>query len=105
MMDNQRRTAIEEELAVNNYAIDEEESHLKIKKMDNCRHCDDRPCIRICPAAVYDWEEEQLTVRYRGCLECAACRFVCPHDNIDWNYPRGGFGIVIQQSVHGHSIS
>jgi ferredoxin like protein len=97
MMNDQLRAAIEEDLSVNKYLVDEQEAHLRVKDMDTCRRCEHRPCVFICPAAVYVWEEDRLLVQYRGCLECAACRFVCPHDNIEWNYPRGGFGVVIQQ--------
>lgn len=32
--------------------------------------------------------------RPERCVECGACRIVCPYGNIDWHYPRGGFGIV-----------
>ena len=31
-----------------------------------------------------------------GCLECGTCRLVCDSDNVDWNYPRGGFGILFK---------
>lgn len=95
MMNDQQRAAIDEALSVDQFTVDTKESHLRIKAMDTCRTCADRPCIQICPAAVYKWLDNQLTVRYEGCLECAACRVVCPHDNIDWNYPRGGFGVKI----------
>ena len=95
-MDAQRRVAIEEELAVNTYTVDGDESHLRVKSMDICRACADHPCIQICPAAVYEWEEQRLIVCYQGCLECGACRFACPHDNIEWEYPRGGFGVSIK---------
>ncbi|WP_243678951.1 4Fe-4S dicluster domain-containing protein [Vulcanisaeta distributa] len=29
----------------------------------------------------------------RGCLECGTCRVVCPENNIEWNYPKSGFGV------------
>ena len=31
-----------------------------------------------------------------GCLECGTCRLVCDAKNVDWNYPRGGFGILFK---------
>ena len=96
MMNDQRRAAIEEALSVNEYTVDEHAPHLRVKDMEACRLCTNRPCISICPAAVYAWEEQQLLVQCNGCLECGACRFVCLHDNIDWNYPRGGFGVTIK---------
>ena len=39
-------------------------------------------------------EEEALEVAYENCLECGDCQIVCPYDNIDWSYPRGGFGVA-----------
>ncbi len=94
-MNDQLRSAIEAALSVNEYSVDANGSHLRVKELETCRQCADRPCILICPAAVYAWQNDTLTIQYAGCLECAACRFVCPHDNIDWNYPRGGFGVRI----------
>jgi len=89
------RANIEKELYVNKYNVDEHNAHLRVKDMDECRQCVDRPCTYICPAAVYVWEHDQLTVQYSGCLECGSCRFAC-HDNLEWEYPRGGFGLVLK---------
>ena len=31
---------------------------------------------------------------YEGCVECGTCRIVCNEfDNVEWTYPRGGYGI------------
>lgn len=90
------RAGIEKELYINKYNVDEHASHLRVKDMDVCRKCTDRPCTAFCPASVYVWEQNQLTVQYSGCLECGSCRFGCPHDNIEWGYPRGGFGVVLK---------
>ena len=73
---------------------DAEFAHLKIKEQDTCRQCEDKPCIPRCPAQVYEWEDEHTLVAYENCLECGVCKIVCPYDNIDWDYPRGGFGVV-----------
>jgi ferredoxin like protein len=32
-------------------------------------------------------------VNHEGCLECGTCRIGCPHLNIDWRFPKGGYGI------------
>ncbi len=78
------------------YEVDEEDSHLKILDVEVCRKCEDRPCITRCPAEVYLWNEaeDELEVAYENCLECGVCRIVCPYDNIEWRYPRGGFGVA-----------
>ena len=72
----------------------DETSHLVIKDQTTCMACEDKPCVGRCPAQVYEWEDEQTRVSYENCVECGACRIVCPYDNIAWEYPRGGFGVV-----------
>ena len=81
---------IENKLFLNSYIVDVE-SHLKIKKMSECEICKEKTCLSICPAHVYEIKDNQITVSYEGCLECGACRISCP--NIDWKYPKGGFGV------------
>lgn len=90
------RADIEKELYVNKYNVDEHQSHLQIRDMEVCRKCETKPCTHVCAACVYVWENDRITVQYSGCLECGSCRFACPHDNIDWNYPRGGCGVVFK---------
>ena len=72
----------------------DDESHLAIKDQATCADCEDKPCVPRCPAEVYEWEHDKLLVAYENCLECGVCKIVCPYDNIDWEYPRGGFGVV-----------
>jgi ferredoxin like protein len=74
------------------YEVDEE-SHLVVKDQQACRDCELRPCINRCPAEVYSWEGDHLQVAYENCVECGVCKIVCPYDNIEWRYPRGGFGV------------
>jgi ferredoxin like protein len=32
-----------------------------------------------------------------GCLECGTCRVICSeHTNVEWEYPRGGYGILFK---------
>ena len=74
----------------------DKQSHIKIIDPEVCsKKCEDMPCTRICPAHVYDWDEEakRIFVGYEGCLECGTCRVGCPHGNIKWDNPRGGFGV------------
>ena len=57
--------------------------------------CKGRPCVAICPAKVYEWEEEhkKVLVAYENCIECGACRMLCPHDNIECDWPPAGHGV------------
>jgi ferredoxin like protein len=68
--------------------------HITVKK-ELCRACTSRPCLYICAAENYKWDEEgdALIFNHEGCLECGACRIICPQDAIDWSYPRGGYGV------------
>jgi len=84
---------IEDKLFLDRFKVDEE-SHLKIKNSDICKNqCPDQPCLTICPANVYRLEGDRIAVNYEGCLECGSCRIGCPNLNIEWRFPRGGYGI------------
>ncbi|MBC9785601.1 4Fe-4S dicluster domain-containing protein [Heliobacterium chlorum] len=75
----------------------DDHSHIHINNKELCQHdCPDKPCTYICPAKVYEWNEEvkAINVGYEGCLECGTCRYGCPRDNIHWVNPRGGFGVM-----------
>ena len=57
--------------------------------------CHDKPCTTVCPAKVYEWEEhaKKILVAYENCIECGACRMLCPFENIVCDWPAGGFGV------------
>ena len=87
---------VEEKLGFLTYKADHSFAHIKIKSDDPCRkECKTKPCTTGCPAKVYDWEEAQkkIIVAYENCIECGACRMLCPFDNIACEWPRGGFGV------------
>lgn len=69
-------------------------SHIALKDPDGCGRCSQHSCVSFCPGGVYSWQEGQLTADYRRCLECLACPFACPHGNIVWQYPPGGYGVT-----------
>ena len=70
------------------------ESHVTVRDQEVCRGCVLRPCVDICPGAVYSYSENPgLSVAHETCLECGSCKIVCEFENIDWNYPPGGFGV------------
>lgn len=88
-------TGIEERLFRIRYKADNR-SHLVIKNQDLCDKCDSKECNFFCPADVYHWEaQEKLTaVAFENCIECGTCRLACPSHNIEWVYPKGGYGIT-----------
>ncbi len=71
------------------------ESHIAVDA-EVCRtRCTERHCIRVCPAALYEWNEEagRMVVEHAGCLECGTCLVACREEALSWHYPRGGFGV------------
>lgn len=86
--------ALEDKLFLDRFQVDAQ-SHLKILNPEVCMHdCRDQPCLSFCPAGVYTLEEDKtINVAYEGCLECGSCRIGCPHMNIQWRFPRGGYGV------------
>lgn len=72
-------------------------SHL-VPNADDCIMCQGRPCTFICPANVYEWDEEdkKLIVNFENCLECGACRIACEKKSLGWEYPKGTKGVTFK---------
>jgi len=87
---------LEDKLFCDRFIVDNQ-AHLKIKDQANCKLCDQKQCTTVCPSHVYSWDGEKLHVSFEDCLECGTCRIVCQEfNNIDWKYPRGGFGVMFK---------
>ena len=85
--------SIEERLFTIRYRCDDE-THLRIKDQSVCQTCGNKPCVTFCPAAVYTYRDGKMHAAYENCVECGTCRIACSHQNIEWRYPKGGFGIA-----------
>ena len=91
-------TSVETKLGLLEYKKSPE-THITIAKSgpdSPCvTQCHDKPCTTVCPAKVYEWEADhkKIIVNYENCIECGACRMLCPFDNIKCDWPRGGFGV------------
>ena len=88
---------VEEKLFENRYRVDEGRPHISIKDPDVCQEkCETQSCTWSCPAACYSLGDDgRVTLSTDGCLECGTCRLVCnEHFNVDWSYPRGGYGVL-----------
>ena len=84
---------LEDKLFLDRFVVDSV-PHLKIKDPNICVMCQKKQCLYTCPAQVYKLEENKVVVSYEGCVECGACRIICnDFNNLEWRYPRGGFGI------------
>jgi electron-transferring-flavoprotein dehydrogenase len=64
----------------------------------NCKTKYNRPCVKFCPAFVYEEEVEEasgkskLKLNPSNCLHCKTCDIKCPYANIQWTPPEGGGG-------------
>ncbi len=90
---------VEHKLFQNRYRVDHGRPHIRIRDASICRDdCIDQGCTFVCPAACYKSEADRtVTLITDGCLECGSCRVICSvHHNVDWEYPRGGHGILFK---------
>ncbi len=76
--------------------------HLKIGDYNICyERCTieyGNPCVRFCPASVYEMEvdetigKKELKLNFSNCLHCKTCDVKDPYENITWTPPEGGGG-------------
>ncbi len=76
--------------------------HLKIRDLDICTGvCAERyqnPCVRFCPAGVYEMEMDEATgsrslkINFSNCVHCKTCDVKDPFENIQWVPPEGEGG-------------
>ena len=96
MINNDDKKDIDDKLFTVKYRSCEQ-THL-IVDSKKCQTCVDKPCLHICPANVYTWDDEksELMVAHENCLECGACRIFCEKNAIDWSYPPSGYGVTFK---------
>ncbi len=82
-------------------AVHEEDqpSHLLILDpalcVERCTAEYGNPCRHFCPAAVYEWPEEDaegVRISASNCVHCKTCDIADPYENIEWVVPEGGGG-------------
>ncbi len=91
-----KRQSPEDLLGLNKFTVDEESPHIVLDK-EICAACREKPCLVVCPAALYTLKDDVVHFDYAGCLECGTCRMVCKDKGITtWRYPRGTFGVAFR---------
>jgi ferredoxin like protein len=86
--------AIEDKLSTVRFTIDTE-PHIKVNA-ELCETCEHKPCLYVCPVQNFELIEGKVVFSWQGCMECGACRIVCPKGAVDWRFPRGGFGVCLR---------
>ncbi|EJC80736.1 ferredoxin-like protein [Rhizobium leguminosarum bv. trifolii WSM2297] len=88
---------VEDKLYQNRYLVDSGRPHIKI--LNRLFPSSNLVALtQVCPAKCYQLNDRgQVTIVSDGCLECGTCRVLCePEDEISWNHPRGGFGVLFK---------
>jgi electron-transferring-flavoprotein dehydrogenase len=75
---------------------EDQPSHLVVLDTNVCRtRCTEEygnPCVRFCPANVYEWENGDLKLNPSNCVHCKTCDIRDPYEIIFWVPPEGGGG-------------
>ncbi len=76
--------------------------HLRVLDLEVCiGKCSEQyqnPCVRFCPASVYEMEVDEATgkkvlkLNFSNCVHCKTCDVKDPFENIQWVPPEGGGG-------------
>ena len=88
---------VEEKLFQNRYLVDTGRPHICVAP-HAAPSANLLAMTRLCPAGCYGLNDAgQVEVVPDGCFECGTCRVLCePSGEIEWNYPRGGFGVLFK---------
>ena len=94
---------LEEKLNLTKFTSDQKYAHITINPEICKEKCSTFECINGCPANCFKLIEGEETegpvvLDVVACLECGACRIVCPYGSVDWHYPKGGFGVEFKNS-------
>jgi ferredoxin like protein len=83
---------IKSKLGLDVFKVDKER-HISVSQ-EICKTCEGHYCLYVCPANVYSLNDQgEIELDLDGCLECGTCKIACIKGAVEWNYPRGGFGV------------
>ncbi|HVY60521.1 MAG TPA: FAD-dependent oxidoreductase [Planctomycetota bacterium] len=82
--------------------LEDQPAHLLVRDpsicVDRCTKEYQNPCLRFCPAAVYEMhvdeatKKQKLQLNFSNCVHCKTCDIKDPYGIIDWVPPEGGGG-------------
>lgn len=78
-------------LYVQKLEVDHEGRKVKMNVPRRCMHCDNPPCVKVCPFGVAKKDKDgPVHIDPKGCFGGAKCRTVCP-----WNVPQRQAGVGV----------
>ncbi|ADV14861.1 ferredoxin-like protein [Mesorhizobium australicum WSM2073] len=88
---------VEDKLYQNRYLVDSGRPHIKVRPHEQ-PSANLVALTLVCPAKCYESNDKgQVEITADGCMECGTCRVLCEASGeIEWNYPRGGFGVLFK---------
>ena len=87
---------IEERLDLVRFKVDKT-PHIRVNT-EQCKDCDTTPCVFVSVRRVSSSYSATRCIFYEHCLECGTCYVACERKAIEWEYPRGGWGVSFRAS-------
>nr|WP_312334961.1 4Fe-4S dicluster domain-containing protein [Anaerospora hongkongensis] len=90
-------STLQEKINSLQFKPDDAWQHVIIADQKRCKNCPTQACLTICPTGVFRWnyaDTSPISVLYKQCIECGACRLACPCKNIEFLYPKGSYGVI-----------
>jgi electron transport protein HydN len=51
---------------------------LNLSTASTCHHCEDAPCVNVCPSHAIVYRQNSVQVEQERCLGCKTCAVACP---------------------------
>ena len=78
------------------YQVDPAENAFINIDKSKCNSCG--KCIELCPVGCIEMDStgKATWAGLTSCAECGTCWYICPSDAIDFSYPDGGKGVILE---------
>ncbi len=66
-----------------------------------CVHCDEAPCVKVCPvSATYETEDGLNAQIHPRCIGTRACAYACPYTVRDFNWSEPSWEAPLEQTIN-----